>query len=294
MALAWLRRDGPPIVPNRGWAALLTGVTAAAMGFLAVLSLAAGIAAGRLAQTWQAELAEVATVSITAERTALDPLIDRAVEVLRTTPGIALVKVLSAEEHAALLEPWLGEAARIEDLPAPWLIEVELDGAGPDIPALQARLDASAPGARYDDHQAWRGPLADAADALETLAITATGLVVLAAAGMIGLAAQATLAGNAEVVRVVRLIGAEERYILHAFITRIALRGLIGGGIGALAGAGALALLPETGEAASAGLSLAPGPGATLALVAAVPLGTMAVAILASWLAIRAELRRMP
>ncbi|MEM8700014.1 MAG: cell division protein FtsX, partial [Pseudomonadota bacterium] len=232
-----LRRERSPIVPNRGWAAFLTGITAAAMGFLAVLSLAAGIAAGQLAQVWQAELAEVATVSITAERDTLDPAIDRAVEVLRTTPGIALVKVLSAEEHAALLEPWLGEAADIDDLPAPWLIEVELDGEGPDIPALQARLDASAPGARYDNHQAWRGPLADAADALETLAIAATGLVVLAAAGMIGLAAQATLAGNADVVRVVRLIGAEERFIMRAFITRIALRGLVGGALGALAGA---------------------------------------------------------
>ena len=286
--------EGPPIVPSRGWSALLTGVTAAAMAFLAILTLSAGLAAAHLSHVWQTDLANIATVSVSAPSDQLSARLDDTIEVLETTPGIETVRVMSAEEHAELLEPWLGANAALADLPAPTLIEVQLAGEGPDGPRLQARLDQSAEGARYDDHQAWRGPLAAAALALGNLASAATALVVLAAAAMIGLAAQATLAGNSETVRVIRLIGAEEGFIIRVFVTRIALRALIGGAIGAAAGLTALALMPEMSDAVGAGMRLTPSTNSGLALLISVPLGAMAVAVFASWLSIRAELKRIP
>ncbi|MBY8976265.1 cell division protein FtsX [Rhodobacteraceae bacterium NNCM2] len=285
--------DGPPIVPTRGWSIWITIATAAAMGFLAVLSLAAGLAAGRLAETWQSDLAGTATVAIITEADQVDTRTNQALSILDTTPGITDSRVLSEAEHAALLEPWLGENAQIEGLPAPRLVEVKITEAGPDIPQLQARLDQAAPGARYDDHQAWRDPLVKAAHALELLAWIASILVILTASGMISLAAQVSLAGNAEVVKVVRLIGAADSFIARAFVSRIALRGLAGGSAGAAIAILALAAMPDFGEAAAFGITLTPGPLLSVVLLIGVPVGTCLVSLLTSWVAVRMALRRM-
>ncbi|MEM7178715.1 MAG: FtsX-like permease family protein [Pseudomonadota bacterium] len=286
--------DGPPIVPTEGWTAWITIAAAAAMGFLAVLCLAAGLAAGRLAATWHSDLAGLATLVLIADPAEMDNLTEKAVAVLSTTPGIQASRVLSAEEHAALLEPWLGENSSIEGLPAPRLIEIDLAGSGPDVPQLQARLDQSAPGAKYDDHQRWREPLFDATRALEFLAWTASVLVILTAGAMISLAAQVSLAGNAEVVRVVRLIGAADGYIARAFVARIALRGFAGGAVGAAIGTMALAAIPDFGEAAALGINLTPGNLGSIALLICVPIGTGIVALLTAWVAVRSALRHLP
>lgn len=287
------RGDAPPIVPIRGWSAPLTTLTSLAMGFLAVLTLSAGIAAGRLAETWRADLAGVATVSLTAAADVIDDRLTQTLEVLRTTPGLTDVRELTPEEQTALLEPWLGDDLTLDALPAPRLIEVVLEGDGPDAARLQARLDQTAPGARYDDHQAWRGPLAKAAAALQTLAWGATLLVTLAAAGVIGLSAQATLAGNRDVVRVVRLIGAEDRFIIRAFVSRIALRAFGGATAGAVLALGALALLPSLEGGGGIGLQLSLGAGTSLTLAVVVPLGAMAVALLTALIAVRLQLRQL-
>ncbi|MEM9045269.1 MAG: FtsX-like permease family protein [Pseudomonadota bacterium] len=285
--------DGPPIVPTRGWSAWIILSTAGAMGFLAIICLAAGIAAGRLAASWEADFEGLATVSVQAEDDVIESRVARAVEVLETTPGVGRVRVLTDAELAALMTPWLGDDLPVDLLPMPRLIEVERRGDGPDVLRLQARLDQTAPGARYDDHQVWRGPLIEAASALTWLSWAATSLVVLTAAGMLALAAQASLAGNRDVVRVVRLIGASDAFIAQAFVARIALRGLAGGIIGAALGVLALAALPDLRAADDAGLTLTLGPMTSLLLLVLVPVGTTAIALAAAWVAVRAALSRM-
>ena len=118
------------------------------MSFLAVLTLAAGLAAIRLADEWRADLAGVATVRVSPGEGDAEARVAAVTEVLRTTPGIARVRVLSDDEQAALLAPWLGDAAGMADLPAPRLIDITLDGAGPDADALQKRLDLTVRGRR--------------------------------------------------------------------------------------------------------------------------------------------------
>lgn len=110
---------------------------------------------------------------------------------------------------------------------------------------------------------------------------------------MLALAAQASLAGNRDVVRVVRLIGASDAFIAQAFVARIALRGLAGGIIGAALGVLALAALPDLRAADDAGLTLTLGPMTSLLLLVLVPVGTTAIALAAAWVAVRAALSRM-
>ena len=281
--------DGPPIVPRSGWAAALTALTALAMSFLAVLTLSAGIAAERLAANWRSELAGIATVRISAPLDQLEARVTAALTVLASAPGVADARLLSDAEHLSLLEPWLGAGNWLDDLPVSRLIEVQIEAPEPDPAAIQARLDAAAPGAVYDDHALWRQPLVRAAMALRRLAWFATALVALAAAGMVALAARSTLAGNAEVVRVIRLIGGEEKFIENAFVRRLAARAALGGLAGAILGTVSLMLMPEMAPGTALALSLAPDPPGRALLLLAVP----TVAAIIAWAAARHSVRLM-
>ena len=285
--------DDPPIVPRSGWAAALTALTALAMSYLAVLTLSAGFAAERLAETWRTEQAGAATVRVSVAPDMLEARVTAAMAVLTTTPGVIDARLLSDAEHLFLLEPWLGAGDWLADLPVPRLIEVRIAGSGPDAAALQAQLDAAAPGAVYDDHALWREPLVRAATALRRLAWLATALIALAAAGMVALAARSTLAGNAEVVRVVRLIGGEESFIENAFVRRLAARAALGGMAGAALGAASLALMPELAPGTPLALTLGPGPVGWAILLLAVPAVAAAIAWVTARHSVRLLLRQM-
>jgi cell division transport system permease protein len=283
----------PPIVPGSGWAAALTALSAMAMSFLAVLTLAAGFAADRLAGTWNSDLAQVATVRVSVAPEDLEARVTAALSILALTPDIADARLLSDAEHLALLEPWLGAGDWLDDLPAPRLIEVRFSGAGPDAATLQAQLDEAAPGAVYDDHARWREPLVRAAAALRRLTWFAAALIALAAAGMVALAARATLAGNAEVVRVVRLIGGEEKFIENAFVRRLAVRGALGGLVGAALGGASVALMPELAPGGPLALSLSPDPAGWALLLLGVPVAVAAIAWATARHSVRLLLRQM-
>ncbi|MDG1519779.1 MAG: cell division protein FtsX [Yoonia sp.] len=233
-------------VPPTGFTARLTLFTAGAMAFLAVFAMALSLATGRLADRWSAELARTSTLRITAPVDQADAQLRSAITVLETTPGVAAARPLSADEQRALLEPWFGVGLPVEDLPIPQLIEIIEEGDGYDSIGLRARLQAEVPGAVLDDHTRWREPLVKAANRLRTLGWLAIVLIAGSTAAMITLAAQAALAANAQVIRVMRLVGARDIYIAGAFVRRFTLRALTGGAIGTVVGMIAIWLLPST------------------------------------------------
>lgn len=233
-------------VPPTGFTARLTLFTAGAMAFLAVFAMALSLATGRLADRWSAELARTSTLRITAPVDQADAQLRAAITVLETTPGVAVARPLSADEQRALLEPWFGAGLPVEDLAIPQLIEIIEEGGGYDSIGLRARLQAEVPGAVLDDHTRWREPLVKAADRLRTLGWLAIVLIAGSTAAMITLAAQAALAANAQVIRVMRLVGARDIYIAGAFVRRFTLRALTGGAIGTVVGMIAIWLLPST------------------------------------------------
>nr|WP_319248327.1 FtsX-like permease family protein [uncultured Celeribacter sp.] len=240
-------RDGGEsrVVPPSGFTAQLTLMTAAAMAFLAVFALALSLATGRLAERWGNELARASTVRISAPSEQIDAQVAAALKVLETTPGVASARQLSSEDEKALLEPWLGSALPVEDLPLPALIEVIETPEGYDGEGLRLRLAGEAPGAVLDDHTRWRRPLVKAADRLRLLGYVSLLLIAGVTAAMITLAANAALSANAQVIRTLRLVGATDRYIAGAFVRRFTMRGLSGALIGTVLGVIAIALLPS-------------------------------------------------
>jgi cell division transport system permease protein len=219
------------------------------MAFLAVFAVALSLATGRLAERWGAELARTATLRISAPAAEMDAQVAAALRVLGQTPGVARARALTDDENRALLEPWLGPDVPVESLPLPGLVEIVADEAGFDAQGLRARLQAEAPGAVLDDHTRWRAPLVEAAGRLRTLGLVAVLLIAGATAAMITLAAQAALAANAQVIRVLRLVGARDGTIARAFVRRFTLRALGGAAIGTAAGVLAILMLPSADPA---------------------------------------------
>lgn len=233
------------VVPAAGHTVWLTSLTSAAMAFLAVFALALSLAADRLADRWADELARTATVRISAPAGQVETQVQAVLDILRTTPGVAAARALSDDETARLLEPWFGPDLPLDTLPVPALVEIieTAEGFSPDN--LRLRLTAEAPGAVLDDHTRWRAPLVRAADILRNLGLISVTLIAALLAGMVTLAANSSLAANAQIIRVLRLIGAHDSYIARAFVRRFTLRALIGSIAGVILGLGAIFLLPE-------------------------------------------------
>jgi cell division transport system permease protein len=238
------------VVPPTGFTARLTVFTAGAMAFLAVFALALSLASGRLAANWRDALAGSATLRISAPAAQMAAQTERALTILSETPGVAEARALEPDEQRALLEPWFGPDLPVESLPVPQLIEVRETASGYDGDGLRLRLQAELPGAVLDDHTRWRKPLVSAAGRLKLLGWLAIVLIFGTMGAMITLAANAALAANAQVIQVLRLVGATDTYIARAFVRRFTLRAATGAGAGVLAGLLAVVLLPGAGSEA--------------------------------------------
>lgn len=242
-------RQADRVVPPTGFTAQLTLFTSGAMAFLAVFALALSLASGRLADRWASALAGTATIRISAPPEQMELQVAAVLALLQTTPGIASSRALDQAEQRALLEPWFGPDLPVDALPLPRLIELTEANPGYDGEGLRQRLAAEAPGAILDDHTRWRRPLAVAASRLRLLGIVSILLIGAATGAMITLAANAALSANLPVIKVLRLVGAKDTYIVRAFVRRFTLRALSGAAVGTVLAMIGVALLPRADDA---------------------------------------------
>lgn len=280
------------VVPPTGYTAHLTLFVSGAMAFLAVFALALSLASDRLAERWATELAGAATLRINAPAEQMAAQTKAALDVLSQTPGVASARALTAEEQIALLSPWFGSDLPLDTLPVPQLIEIIEGEPGMDVAGLRLRLGAEAPGAVLDDHTRWRAPLVDAAMSLRRLGWISILLIGGATAAMITLAANASLAANAQIIEVLRLVGARDRFIAHAFVRRFTYRAFFGAVVGVLFGMIGVLLLPEASDEGGflTGLGFR---GLGWLLPALIPVLGAAVAFLATWTAATRKLKEL-
>ncbi|WP_425093176.1 cell division protein FtsX [Tropicimonas sp. S265A] len=280
------------IVPPSGFTARLTLFTSAAMAFLAVFAVALSLASSQLATRWSDAMARTATVRLSAPPGQVEAQTRAVLAALETTPGVAEARVLTTEEQQALLAPWFGTTLPVETLPIPRLIEVLETAEGFDPDNLRLRLAAEAPGAALDDHTRWRRPFVAAAEHLRLVGLVAVVLIGGAMAAMITLAANSALAANAQVIRVLRLVGARDITIARAFVRRFATRALLGSLVGAGTAVVALMLLPSGhgAETIFDGLGFS---GASWLFVPMIPVAAIVVAYVATRFAALRMLRRM-
>jgi cell division transport system permease protein len=210
----------------------------AAMCYLAVLAIGALMMTSAAVDKWTSQVASEVTVQISAaDGVDVEGDTAKAARILRATPGIAAVSVVSREDARELLEPWLGAGAVLDDLPIPQLINVSLDNASPpDLEALRAQLAADVPSATLDTHRRWQAELLSMAGTLTWLAIAVLTLIAAAAAVLVVYATRAAMEANREVLEVLYLAGARDGFISREVLWRFCLTGLKAGLIGALLG----------------------------------------------------------
>jgi cell division transport system permease protein len=238
MIAAWLTQRSD--LPLQGDAAsrFLPWVVAV-MVYLAVLALAGALAANDAVNRWNRALTSTLTVQIAVpagERnldTVMADRVDRAVQLLRRTPGIDRVQPLGADRIAALLEPWLGGGAIVEELPLPALIDVTLvPGTRIDLAQLAERLAAAVPGAALDDHGRWLKDLVRLALAAQAAAALVLALIVACALAAVVFAVRTSLSIHRDVVEILHLVGARDAYIARQFQHHALGLSLRGGAIG--------------------------------------------------------------
>ncbi|MDJ0894138.1 MAG: cell division protein [Alphaproteobacteria bacterium] len=222
------------------------------MVFLATLALAGSLALNSAVLRWTAGLSESLTVQIAEplseptagaaatpgfeaarQRVRMDQAVDKALTILRETPGIASADAIGDDQIATLLEPWLGRSVIGADLPMPRLIEVQIaDQAALDLNALRTSLAGEVPGAAIDDHSLWRQQLVDFARAVEGVSIVIVLLIGGAASAVVVYATRSGLMVHRETIEVLHLIGAQDSYVAGQFQSRAVGIALKGGLIG--------------------------------------------------------------
>jgi len=258
------------------------------MTYLACLMLAGSLLLSELLDQWSRGLTGTVTVQVMpVEGEAagtIENRVDKLVGLLLRTDGVAAARAMPLPEISALLEPWLGAGAGLEELPLPRLIDVTLDSASPpSLESLRIMLSNADPGAVLDDHGVWRDQLAGLIGTLGAVAGFIVVLVAVATVGIVVFATRSGMATHQDVIEVLHLIGARDAFIARQFQNLALSQGLRGGLIGVALGGATLWLLSR----AVTHLDTSMLPQVSLlawhwGVLAALPLAT---ALIANWTA---------
>jgi cell division transport system permease protein len=266
----------------------------AVLCFLACVTALGVLAANRAAHGWTAQLSAEATVIVRPRPGETpDSAAARAAEALAGVSGVAEARALEPQKAYDLVRPWLGDVADVEDLPVPRLVAVSLDERRPATAGtLEQALKGQGVDAIVDDHSLWLKDVRRAAGVARGMGTVVFLLIAGAAAAVVAFATRAGLAAQRDVVEVLHLAGAEDRFIAQLFQLRFArvaaVAGFIGAGGAIMAGA-ILRLLGGT-----QGLTPAlPIAWSDLAAVLPCPLLAAGVAALAARFTAQALIREM-
>ncbi|MBV9348718.1 MAG: ABC transporter permease [Pseudolabrys sp.] len=229
-----LPRFDTPIVPRNSISGRALVAVVAIMTFLASLTTGAVLHIYDAAAAWRSEVAREMTIQVRPVRDrSIDTDVERAANVARNAAGISAVRILSKEESSRLLEPWLGGALTLEELPVPRMIVLQLaSGASPDLSALRRDLAAEVPAAALDDHRGWMERMRAMSTAVVGAGLALLALMLAATMLSVAFATRGAMATNRTVIEVLHFVGARNSFIAGLFQRHFLLMGLEGGVIG--------------------------------------------------------------
>ncbi|MGV8997405.1 MAG: cell division protein FtsX [Parvibaculaceae bacterium] len=288
------------VMPAAGATGLSLVLVIAAMCFLASLALGAALSVAHVTATWTSDLSGSITIEVKqSNEMTPDEQVRAILYILSDTKGVKSARALTKEDVTALLEPWLGTGNVTDDLPLPHLIDLRVDAnAPPDLTALSEAISQAAPGAVLDTHRQWQSQLLHAAHAAEWLAYAVLIVVTATMVAIITFATRAGLSANREVVEVLHLTGARDKFIAAEVQRHFLHLGFRGGLIGlALSVLTFLLLGLQSGTASSeASLFMLPVSGLRLAdypALICVPVAAALVAVLTARITVMRTLNRL-
>jgi len=283
-----------PLLPRRDPRDGSLVFVVAVLCFLACLTAIGALAADRAAHGWTSQLTGSATIVVRASGNETpDAAAGRAAETLAGVKGVAEARALERAKAEALLEPWLGREALLDDLPIPRLVTVDLDPRAPaSALALDKALKAAGLDATVDDHSLWIADIERGAAIARWAGLAVFLLIASAAAAVIGFATRAAMAAHRETIEVLHLSGAQQKFVVSLFQNRFAKAAALAGlfGTAGAASIGALARLAGGGQGLTPVLPVA---WTDLLAIAPTPLLAALVAAIAARVAARGLIGEM-
>lgn len=264
-------RTNTPIVPKSSIAGRSLVAVVAIMTFLAALTTGAAMLIVHAASEWQSDVGREVTIQVRpVPRRDIEADVHKAVELAQATPGVADVRAYTKEESEQLVEPWLGSGLKLDELPIPRMIVVNLlSGAPPDFAGLRASLSAQVPSASLDDHRHWMERMRAMAGTVVAAALMVLALVVVVTMLSVTFATRGTMATNRPIVEVLHYVGATDRFVASQFQRHFLVLGFKGGMIGG----GAAILLFAIAEATNAWLDRTAAGAEAAALFGSLSIG---------------------
>lgn len=273
----------------------------AMMTFLAAVAVAGVFVLHSVVARWDRDVAGTLTVQVAPVggdngEMLTDERVRQAVDLVRRTPGVTAVRALDKRQTLALLEPWLGSAEVVQDLPLPRLIDVSVEDTGRvDLGDLADRLGNAVPGASLDDHRVWLSRLINLSRTVEWLAVGIVLLIGTVTSGTVVYATRTGMAVHYGVIEVLHLIGAHDDYIARQFADRAFTLGFAGGMLGLGMAVPALMAIGWAAKRLEGGflpqLSL---PLTGYIAIGLLPLAAALVAMMTARLTVHGTLSRMP
>ncbi|KCZ97183.1 putative permease [Hyphomonas polymorpha PS728] len=212
-----------------------------ALCFLAALAALTAKSTYGAARAWTAEVEGEYTVSLSD---AAPQDAQAATLLVQSIEGVSGARLLSEAEISALLEPTFGSRGLPADLPVPRLIAVTAAPEAGDIGrALTAALETAGYTAAVDSHSAWAGDVRRMLGTARMVAFAIVALLASTAIAVIAFATHAALLARRDIVDVLHIAGARDRFIARLFERRFWLLGLRAGTVGALVALASVALL---------------------------------------------------
>ncbi|MBR9808521.1 MAG: cell division protein FtsX [Alphaproteobacteria bacterium] len=227
-----------------------------ALCFLAALAALSAKSTYGAARSWTAEVEGELTVSL--------PDVDRraaeeARKLIAETDGVREARLLSKEEIDDLLEPSFGSRGLPESLPLPQLVAVTADPLAQFVgPNIERRLTEAGYVSAVDEHAEWAGDVRRVLGIARLVALTAVALLASTAVAVIAFATHAALLTRRDIVDVLHLAGARDKFIASLFERRFWLLGLRAGSVGALMSLGAAAAMIFAARSSGARSGLLP------------------------------------
>lgn len=217
-----------------------------ALCFLAALAALATRGTYTAAAAWGAQIEGEITIILdnADQRLAQD-----GVDLLADRKDVTSAKLLSPAEVDAALEPYFGPGGLPAGLPQPFVIIVSSDSE--TIEAMPNRLQAALEDQGFSAQVSANWDYARNVDGvlvtLRWLALGVVGLLSATAIAVIAFATHAALLARRDIVEVLHISGAEDRYIASLFERRFWVLALKAGSGGAIAALMVMALIVFTG-----------------------------------------------
>jgi cell division transport system permease protein len=227
-----------------------------ALCFLAALAALSAKSTYGAARAWTAEVEGEYTVSLSgADATAAD----EAARLLAGLDGVIAARAFSDAEINALLEPNFGKSGLPADLPVPRLIAVTGAADAEDLGArISTALHDAGHSAAVDAHAEWAGDVRHMLSISRIAALSIVALLSATAIAVIAFATHAALLARRDIVDVLHVAGARDRFIAGLFERRFWLLGLRAGTVGALVALVSVAMLIALGRSGAERSGLLP------------------------------------